>query len=151
MIFSGLRAFITTPLADALGRSLLHFLWEGAAVAALLGLALLCTRSARLRYAFAVASLAALPVCFTATLTIMMRTAPAGRIPLQRSAVLATPSAQPAGAPAGQRSAAPDRIAWLAPLWFAGVLLCYTRSVMGWRAVRRLRTRGVCAAALEWQ
>ena len=48
-----LRTLVRTPLAGALGWTLLHSLWEGAALAALLGAALLMMRSPRARYAAA--------------------------------------------------------------------------------------------------
>ena len=48
-----LEQFIETPLAGALGWTLLHSLWEGALLSALLAAILLPMRSPRFRYAAA--------------------------------------------------------------------------------------------------
>ena len=48
-----LEAWIETPAATALGWTLLHSLWQGAAIALLLGITLPAVRSARVRYAAA--------------------------------------------------------------------------------------------------
>ncbi len=53
-----------SPVAKALGWALAHFVWEGAAIAAILAVTLAIFRgsSARLRYALACAALAAMPI-----------------------------------------------------------------------------------------
>jgi len=49
-------------------------------------------------------------------------------------------------------SAAPvDQLAWLVPLWLAGVILFYSFRLAGWLRIDSLRRRGVCAAPPEWQ
>jgi bla regulator protein blaR1 len=48
-----LESWVMTPLAQAMGWTLLNSLWEGALVSASLGAALWTTRSARARYAAA--------------------------------------------------------------------------------------------------
>jgi len=55
---------LSMPAASRLGATLLHFLWQGAAVAALLALALQLGRrqSARSRYAMSCVALAAMAV-----------------------------------------------------------------------------------------
>ena len=55
---------VRTPLAKALGWTLIHLLWEGALIAALVGVALLVSRpvSARARYALACAGLLAMQI-----------------------------------------------------------------------------------------
>jgi hypothetical protein len=67
------------------------------------------------------------------------------------------PPAIPAGNPLSAKDAAnfwvPSLAAiapWLAPLWFAGVLLLYLRSLASCVSVQRLRSRGVCSAQESW-
>jgi len=45
-----LEHWLRTPAAQALGWTLFHFLWEGAAIAAVLAAALLVLKSSRARY-----------------------------------------------------------------------------------------------------
>jgi len=142
--------WLATPLAHALGRALMHFLWEGALLAAALGAVMLlgAARSARWRHQVATACLLALPLAFGLTVALSLS---AGH-----SSVVALPPAAPrlvlnpviaAGAPA----APIDRLAWLAPLWMGGVILFYVFRMAGWLRVDRMRRRGVCAAPAEWQ
>ena len=55
-----LESFVASPFAGAIGWTLLHSLWEGARIAALLAAVLLATRSARLRYAAACVAMIAM-------------------------------------------------------------------------------------------
>ena len=50
-----------------------------------------------------------------------------------------------------RRFHAADYLPWLAPIWIAGVLFFHVRGMASWIAARRLRRRGVCAAAQSWQ
>jgi len=139
-----------TPAAAAVGGMLIHFLWEGAAIALLLALVLAFLRDARRRYAAACAALAGMLAAPLATLAFLWPSATAFpaygarfsglalRLPLPNAASLA------ASGPA-------HAYGWLAPLWFAGVMsLCMWRAA-GWFAARRMRTRGVCSAPPEWE
>ena len=48
-----LETFVETPWAAALGWTLVHSLWEGALIAAVLAIVMLATKSPRVRYAAA--------------------------------------------------------------------------------------------------
>jgi len=148
-VLAALRLWGGTPVAHALGRALLHFLWEGAAIAALLGALLALARSARARYGLAVAAMLALPLVFGITWLLCI---PAGRLPSVPNPAFAYrfPGPLPDGnsLPAHPPS---DRLYWLAPLWIAGVLVCYASSLAAWLAAQRLRRRGVCTAPEFWQ
>ena len=142
---------VRTPLAKALGWTLIHLLWEGAIIAALVGVALLVCRpvSARARYALACAGLLAMLAAFAVTLAVLWPTP---------SAAFATPPphglrAAPPGAIAfpAPPIAPPDRLPWIVPFWMAGVLAFYLRTAGGWLAAQRLRGRGTIAAPEEWQ
>ena len=147
-VFSALRLWAVTPAAHALGRALLHFLWEGAAIAALLAALFQFARSARLRYNLALASMLALPVVFAVTWALSFDAA----LPLRAAPRFAAPYRILAAGPDSPLGpASPDRFYWLVLLWMAGVSVCYAHSLAAWIGAFRLRRRGVCAAPEFWQ
>src|ERR1039458_1297274 len=146
-----LIVLVHTPLAKALGWTLLHFLWEGALIAALVSVGLLLCRpaSARTRYALACAGMLAMLMAFAVTLAILWPTAsPAVAIPLDSGLRPAPPGAVAFPAPP---VAPPDRLPWIVPFWMAGVFAFYVRTAGGWLAAQRLRSRGTMPAPEEWQ
>ena len=151
---SHLAAWIHTPLAQAIGSTLAHFIWEGAVLAAVLMALLRLHRAApaRRRYTFACLILAAMPLAFAITLAVIWARRPvAVAVPIHWVQVPAPAGPVDTPAPPFSWAAALDRLAWLVPVWFAGVAFFYARGVAGWAAVRRLRRRGVCAPAPQWQ
>ncbi|HEX3747149.1 MAG TPA: GWxTD domain-containing protein [Bryobacteraceae bacterium] len=151
---SELANWIHTPLARALGWALAHFLWEGAVLAAALLAALRWMRAApaRRRYTAACLILAAMPAAFAITLAAIWLARPlAIAAPLTWSPVPLGDGALAVGPARFSWAALFDHIAWLAPVWLAGVAFFYARGLAAWASVRRLRRRGVCAPAAEWQ
>ncbi len=145
-----LEMLIANPAAAAIGWTLLHSLWEGAIVAAVLGAMLLILRTAHARYLAACAALFVLLALFTLTL---LRLAPesAHSFPVKDRIV-------PVGNIVGEGVSSgywrPDLAAaapWLALLWMAGVLLMFARYSVSCISVRRFRRRGVCCAPNSWQ
>jgi GWxTD domain-containing protein len=146
---TGVEYWAATPLAAAIGRTLLHSLWEGAAVALVLAMALAASRRPLARYTAACAAMIALVAAIGVTLAVVWPE-PAARFALPRLA-LAGPAAG-GGAASPMSGAKPaDVLGWLAPLWAAGVVLFYLRGAAGWIAARRLRRAGVCGVAAFWQ
>jgi len=155
---SPLAAWIHSPFAQALGWALAHFVWEGAVLAIILLAALRIFRGspARRRYALACAILAVMPLAFGATLAVMWARQPA---PVPMPALVLSPVLELSVTAVPDIPAPPRftiegfvyRLAWMVPLWFAGVIFFYVRGMAGWVAVQRLRSRGVCAVAPEWQ
>jgi len=144
-----LDLWLAAPVAHALGRALMHFLWQGALLAAALRAVLFlgAQRSSRWRHQAATAFLLAMPLAFGITLALSLG---GGRLimvalPAAPRMVFSPVIAQ--GAPA----APIDWLAWLAPLWMGGVILFYAFRLAGWVRVARMRRRGVCAAPPEWQ
>jgi GWxTD domain-containing protein len=142
---------VHTPLANALGWTLFHSLWEGTAVAlALLGI-FCVVRSAQARYVSACIALAVIAVGFVLTLFLLRPEGSTGA----PTAIRYLPGAPPAGGgwmtAISARLRAEDVLPWLAPFWFAGVILFQLRSLGSWFAARRLRYRGVCPAPDRWQ
>src|ERR1035441_1321566 len=133
---------VCTPIAKALGWTLVHSLWQGALIAALVaaGFPLLRPASARARYALACAGMLSMLAAFAVTLAILWPT-PAARIVLPVHNAL---RAAPSGAIAfpAPPLAPPDRLSWIVPFWMLGVLAFYLRTAGGWLAPHRLRPRG---------
>jgi beta-lactamase regulating signal transducer with metallopeptidase domain len=138
-------------LTDALGWTLLHTVWEGAAAALLLAVALACTRSSRARYLLACAALTASLTGFAITLIHFL---PAGAFISTNAPIL---RAVPSGAGAGSfpfatavasREALPQ---WLAIFWIAGIVVFQVRAWGGWLTISRMRKTGICAAPAPWR
>lgn len=154
----------------ALGWALVRFLWQGAALALLLGIALALIRptAARTRYTLAIVTLAAMlvmPVATTLRLyepagssssQTMVAGEPAGDVnaslsPAPYASGASIKSAQPPASASRSNSAARftllrDRLEpvlpWLVLVWVLGVLILSVRLAYGWMAARRLRTDG---------
>jgi len=142
--------WLSTPTAHALGRALMHFVWEGALAAGALWAVLFwsASRTARFRHRAAVACLLGLPLIFSLTVALSLPAGSAAPVTMPAATLRTAPNLVPTtGAPAEQV----DRVAWLAPLWMGGVMLFYVFRVGGWLRVDWMRRRGVCAAPAEWQ
>jgi len=146
-----LEMWVATPLARAVGWTLIHSLWEGAAISVAVGLLLSMTRSARTRYAAACAALVAILASAGVT---FVRLLPEGIQGLGRALPLAAPfwNLQPGMLPSGPaHSGIAAAVPWLAPLWIMGVWVFMLAQVAGGVASSRLRRRGVCCASERWQ
>ena len=143
------------PIAKALGWTLIHFVWEGVLIAALLAavLALNASASARLRYGLAALAMAAMPAAIGVTLAWVWP---------GRADVAAVRNAGPPGgavlppglpqAPYVPAQPGPEsRVPWVVPFWMLGVFAFHLRTLGGWAAARRLRRVGVCRAPDAWQ
>ena len=142
---------VATPLAQALGWTLLHSVWEGAILAAALAAALLGVRSARVRYVAACVALLVMLGGFSLTLVRLLPdgthgVTTAGKATLPAWAVQTDVDAAGSLGP-GLAAVVP----WLAPFWIAGVWIFALGQVAGWLSVCRMRRRGVCCAPERWQ
>ena len=140
----------TADLMHTLTWSLLHFLWQGAAIAALAAAVMFVFRAPAARYLVGVASIAMLFVSFGVTFASLNSAA---------SDVAAAGAATPAYAPASPAVAsayrpdlallAPvesrDELAWVAQIWLAGVCLLALRVAFGLLFLERLRRRNLIA------
>src|SRR5580658_3385254 len=118
-----------SAVAKALTWALAHFVWEGAAIAAMLAVVLAIFRGspARLRYGFACAALAAMPIAFGVTFAVSLpHSSPRTivPIPLPQPSQVQFEIAPPARPESWKIS---SLVEWAAPLWLAGVagLLLY--------------------------
>jgi len=144
-----IETWVQTPLAQAIGWTLVHSLWEGALVALVLVVAFRATSSSRGRYTAACLAMLVMLAGFGFTFA---------RVIPQRNHFAPIADARGALLPAGfdestrlvQHSAA-DFLPWLAPFWVVGVAIFHLRSLASWIGARRLRRTGVCLAPDLWR
>ncbi len=138
----------SADLMHTLTWSLLHFLWQGAAIAALAAAGLVVFRTPAARYLFGLASIALMFVSFG--LTFASLNSAASDVAATGAATPAYVSASPAVAsdylPLHRVvSASQDELAWVAQLWLAGVCLLALRVAFGLLFLERLRRRNLTA------
>jgi len=142
---------VATPLAAAVGWTLLHSLWEGAIISAALVATLVGMRSPRARYAAACVAMLVMLGGFGLTLVRMMPEGAHGVRPVT------TPAFPSWNVRTGMDALGPSNpglsgvAPWLAPFWIAGVWIFYLGHVASWISVCRLRRRGVRCAFEPWQ
>jgi beta-lactamase regulating signal transducer with metallopeptidase domain len=166
----------TMPTVEALGWTLVHFLWQGALVALMLALArvALKRRTANLRYLAscgAMLLMLALPVITFVTLSsiahktqVVMTDSPAPpkqtvktdslRSELGDDSLIVgglNQSPTPTSPRRQLRELFPGVAPWLTSLWLAGVILLSLRMICGWVYARRLKSYGTGPLPDEWQ
>jgi GWxTD domain-containing protein len=146
-----LDTWIEAPAAKALGWTLVHFVWEGAAIALALGAALCVVRSSRARYAAACLAMLGMLAGFGLTCAHLMPRRQIGAATIGAPRILHDSDEQWLGAKRPTQLFAEDFLPWLVPLWIAGVVVFELRTLASWIAAHRLRGRGVCCAPELWQ
>lgn len=122
---------------DALAWALIHFIWQGAAIALAAGIVNATLRRARpaARYVLFCGALALMVVAPVFTFTAARSQTPsASRLPAPIAAAASPAAERPTGA-------APDGIEplpWLVAIWLAGVAVLSARSLAGWALAQRL-------------
>jgi uncharacterized protein (TIGR03435 family) len=144
-----------SPILEALGWALLHFLWQGT----LLGLLLLALQTlaqranATLRYAAGCVVMLLMLGGFTATVYLELPKAPApvianrltATLPLSPAKASAPVPAAVLSLPAKVAPFLPAKVAppiptdWIACLWLLGVASMSSYTLLGWTSVQRLR------------
>jgi beta-lactamase regulating signal transducer with metallopeptidase domain len=142
-----LTSWLSPITLRLLALSLLHFLWQGAALAALGYVAMSLCRSAGTRYVAGVITLALMIAAPIGTFW-WLHSAEQGALDVVAHNVAATPSASSEAAFTLKNGNAPDRpenaptyFLWLVEAWFAGVVLLSLRSAGGILLVERLRRK----------
>ena len=144
-----LAEWISPSVLRILAFSLLHFLWQGAALAALAYVGLAICRQASTRYVIAVSTLALMLLSPVATFFVF-RAQESSALPSASTAEADLgPAAHPPAvlpAHAGTHSSSQPQFSGLYLLllvetWFAGVVLLSLRSIGGFFLVERLRRR----------
>ena len=150
---------LTGPLVQSIGWALVHFVWQGALIAAAAAVVLALLRAARpiTRYAIACAALivmCAAPVVTTLQLSLDAD-GPGSGLATSSGAPVATPARSVGGAASAAAGTSfvptPSTLQYREDveralptavlLWFAGVLVLSVRLATGWLCVQRLRTQ----------
>ncbi len=136
-----LSDWLSPQTMHALGWALLHFLWQGVALAALAGATMATCRKASTRYCIGVVALTLMLAAPAATFFVeasAARLQPVRAVPVvfgisssAVSSVLASPFS----------SSSPDAFRWLVGAWLIGVVVLSLRSAGGFLLVERERRR----------
>ena len=146
-----LDLLVRAPISDALGWTVIHFLWEGIIIAAALAALLTLVRSPRIRYVAGCVALLAMLASFAITLIHLLPGRGSGAGTLIKMPLPPWSSRPDINV---HNSRFPDfgtLIPWLAPAWILGVCICYLCYAAGWLSLYRMRRRGVCNAPNSWQ
>jgi beta-lactamase regulating signal transducer with metallopeptidase domain len=168
---TSLANWMPADVMQALGWALMHFLWQGLAIAAIASVAMAVSRSARIRYGLAVGALILMAAAPLGTFYMELRAESEAANALSVSAAmaagdghttssqLATPSASATAAAAtSQKIGAtnlklpPGILLLLVEAWFAGVIFFSLRYAGGMVLIERLRrndAKPVSAILLE--
>jgi len=142
------------PWVEHLGWTLIHFLWQGALIAAAYGVAKQ-SRSPQRRYVLGCVALAFMVSAPIVTyVAITPASAPAnpyvGTIPVS-SAVADLASTPVVTLPPATRAFHDDVMPWLVLAWFAGATVFWLRLTGAWLVATRMRSMLVRPAPREWQ
>src|SRR5216684_4250113 len=143
--------WISPELMPVLGWTLLHFIWQGAALAALFAVAMAACRSAAARYALSVGALTLMMVSPVITFVWLqgetipaVRSGARGSLPWAGKAAQHAVVAAASGAPAAASlSAQPTAMLWFVELWFLGVLILSLRTAGGLLLIERMRRKEI--------
>ncbi len=165
---NGLGNLLGTPLAQAIGWALVHLLWQGLLVAAILAatLALLSKQSANARYLASCGALVLLVILGAAT---AYRSYEGGRVSgvgsRNETGTIALPAnldASSGDLSSDTRLPTPDtrfelstfakaQLPKVVLIWLTGVLLLSVRLLFGWLRAHAIAKRNATDAAPEWQ
>ena len=123
--------------------ALVHFLWQGLAIAGILLIALQLLRTAEMRYQACAAALALMALAPVAT--FLWLTPHTAQLAGTRGLVLDTADLPALGTT--QTNWLESHATWLLTLWLAGACLLLIRSLAAWLRARRRELRAVRAPA----
>ncbi len=144
--------WISPQVMQTLGWALVHFLWQGLALAALVSIAMTLCRSAAARYAIGVAALVLMLAAPVATFFAIWPSDRGSAILAPESfSTLASPARQLANAASNNElltaakttplSSHPDALLWFVEAWFAGVIILSLRTAGGVLLIERMRRK----------
>jgi uncharacterized protein (TIGR03435 family) len=147
------------PWVERLGWTLVHFLWQGVAIAAVYATArrwMAHSSRPNTRYVLACIALA---VMLAAPLVTWILTAPmdavavsthlTDRVPFAASTGVVAPPVSFIETVSRERSA--QFLPWVVAMWLAGAIVFWMRLIAGWMAAARVRSTQVRPAPPEWQ
>ena len=134
----------------ALAWTLVHFIWQGAAIALFAGFANAALRRARptTRYAVLCGALAAMLLVPLTTFLVLRLPSAATPSPAYAAVASFVPvMAAAAGSSSARSASEPNGFLWLVRIWLLGVFIFGLRSISGWALAQRLRSWKTSAAA----
>jgi beta-lactamase regulating signal transducer with metallopeptidase domain len=155
---SYVASWISPEILRTLGWTLLHFLWQGAGLAALFAVASAVCRSASARYALAVGALVLMLASPVVTfMWLHAQENPAVTAGAKGALAWAAASTQNPTAPSGSHASAvagtpsgqATGMLWLVEAWFLGVLLLSLRTAGGLLVIERMRRKEIRPVAAE--
>jgi beta-lactamase regulating signal transducer with metallopeptidase domain len=138
---SHLTFWLSRALVDDIGWTLIQFLWQGLAIAALLYLVLPLCRSATARYNCALGALIAMGLAPIATFAVIHAHGESGGGLITASGSFSQGFVAGSGMAAATTGFRADWTAWLVVLWLAGVATLSLRAIASWFLVRSWRHR----------
>ena len=152
-VFLVARFFSGQPWVERLGWTLVHFLWQGALIAALYAVARRWVgqaRSAQVRYLLACGALTAMVIAPIVTFSFSGSTdsGSANAIAATASVTSSLTKATPYSLPSPPIF---DAMPWLVVTWLAGTMVFWVRLMGGWVIAARVRSMLVRPAPVEWQ
>lgn len=147
---SEFASWFSPAVTGPLGWALVHFLWQGLALAALLSVAMTVCRKASTRYAAGLVTLLLMVAAPIITFVVLwhnassaaaswMGAASASIVSLShRVSAIAPSGAAGAQIPASPR---PDALLWFVEAWFLGVLFLSLRTAGGFVLIERMRRK----------
>ena len=121
-----------------LGWTLIHFIWQGFALALLFHLAILPVRKVATRYALALAVFVGMAICPIVTFVALRPGSTPGPSFMPVFHELAVPAFLPSSAQIAGNSFACDWASVFVLFWLAGVLIFSVRAVGGWIVLERM-------------
>lgn len=145
-------SWVSPDVLRTLGWSLVHFLWQGAAIAALLATAMAMCRGAAARYALAIGALVMMLAAPVITFAILSHSSADGSSSIAPALSLSSlPRILSSSSAAAHDSSAvrmtprssmrADALLWFVELWFAGVMILSLRTAGGVLLIERMRRR----------
>jgi beta-lactamase regulating signal transducer with metallopeptidase domain len=148
-ITTGLLNWISPTAMRALGWALLHFVWQGMALAAFAGVAMAITRRTQTRYLIGVVTLAGMLLAPAATFVVYLQQNSEAPGRLRAVPIVAPVRTTSSSLPTAERSSAAasairpslDSLPWLVEAWLIGVAFFSLRSAGGFILLERERRR----------
>jgi uncharacterized protein (TIGR03435 family) len=152
---SAIQELSAQPWVGRLGWTLLYFLWQGIAIAAVYAGARRIAASPGTRYLLACFALAAMMAAPIATWNALRPFEAMPDLAYRVSGVPPTPSA-PGTLPVAVRTSVSSVrpaafLPWVVALWFAGAAVFWVRLAGGWLTAARMRSTLVRPAPAEWE
>jgi beta-lactamase regulating signal transducer with metallopeptidase domain len=141
-----ITVLFSQPWIDRLGWTLVHFIWQGAAIALALAVARTWMTSARTRHTAACLVLLSMVIAPAITFLMLGTDGP------EPASIGSTAAPRIDGGSYGPMIApGPAILPWFVATWLAGIAVLSTRLAVGWISAARLHFSGTRPAPAPWQ